>query len=332
MNSLSIVIPTVLSSEVLLKDSLESALYQHTKPTKIIVFFNGVTAPSWVLSMAELNEHIFVFTSETKLKPHESWTRAVSYSDSSFTFILGDDDILDPCFTHNAFLLAQKFDLVNFQPRYIDENSQITGYSPCTNCGFQTPYQLLINRYSGKLDILVPGLLFKTSLFSEVSGYPDTGMPVSLYSDVMLFFKISSLVNGAYVECSPLWSYRRHRLQLSFSDSYKNVTTKALALTDELLTICLQKNSDGNYQHGSTLRLRYKLIANMSTNLSRRYFAKLRRSCSLKYALCLVDVLNDIMLNNNLPILVKLLVGLRSLRLWSSTWFHGLNASRVITK
>ncbi len=115
---ISIVIPTLNRSNLVLK-ALDSALQQqHADLIEIIVVDNASTDDTWSMLQQRTSFNVKLIRNPTKLNICENWQSAFDVSTGQYVLILGDDDYLFPHWASHVIDVIKK----NEQPSFIAWN------------------------------------------------------------------------------------------------------------------------------------------------------------------------------------------------------------------
>ncbi len=222
MFKISAVIPTI-GRVVYLDKSIDSVIDQSIKFDQIVVFDNSQDQNLQTISSHGNNDLVTWVRSGGNLNPIDSWNTAVSYCNEEYVTIVGDDDILLNNFVFEIKKCLQRADFVSASFHLIDSKDEKLTPANLIEADM-TADVFRKNRMQSKIYLVIPGNVFKKKHFLDVGGFSASGLPNYLYSDDLLWFKITALSSKVATPEMRTWSYRRHEGQIGNLRRLKNFT------------------------------------------------------------------------------------------------------------
>ena len=206
--SLAVVIPTI--GRTLLDDTLQSVLEQTSPPDEIIVFDNSGTGKVREESRWHAHPQILWYASDKKKDIITSWNTAVSFAESEYIYVLGDDDLLLPDFVSSIRdLLEQGYDMIYMPPRLMDKNGKTVDAGVSTSVKGEMSFKQILQHFSAGIDypLLLGTQLFSQKAFNAVKGYKAI-IVNALAMDHLFYLEIAEASIYIFFTDKALWKYR----------------------------------------------------------------------------------------------------------------------------
>lgn len=210
-NSFSIIIP-YKNGKIFLKECLESAINQDYTNYNIIVLGDITSNKDGGIDecIAMFGDRVYFDISSENLDITRNWKRIINLNLNDYMTILGYDDTLEISFLStinklinlepNASLYHTHFNLINSNSDLVRKSKPIP--SRLSHLDF------LKLRCWNHLDVFASGYVFKTNDYIKIGGI-DTTLPLLLFSDDLLFIKLSK-ISFISISESYAYNYRVH--------------------------------------------------------------------------------------------------------------------------
>ena len=234
MKKISAVIPTIGRPKYLDK-AIASLLHQIVPFDEVVIFDNSKTQNLREFSSFANDSRLRWENSGKYLDALVSWNTAVSLCRNEYVTIFGDDDLAFPTFHKKAQFLLERSDFCVLPFERIDENDKkIKNYMGIFEDLRPSSFRFL--RMKGKLDLVVPGVVFKKDKFKQVGSFTDVGLPNYLFPDDFLWFKLSACEQNVAVSGEVCWQYRVHSERLGALQTLQHFSGRFGKFTDLLIS------------------------------------------------------------------------------------------------
>lgn len=213
----------------LLQQCVDSILSQTYPYFKLIILNNFSTDNSIEIVKEKNNSKIEILNSVEKLNICDSWaninkfTLKNKFNDNDFMILVGHDDYFSNSYLENIYsLIIEKPDASIFQTHFhlVNLNSDtIRKCKPIPTILYYDDFFKL--RSWNHIDVFGTGYAFKINDFNKVGGI-NTDLPLLLFSDDLLFIKLSKL-SYMYVSKSYEYFYRVHDSASNINSFEKNI-------------------------------------------------------------------------------------------------------------
>jgi glycosyltransferase involved in cell wall biosynthesis len=202
---------------IFLKEAIQSVLNQSFTDFELIIVNDKSPEDLEKVISSFSDSRIKYYKNEINLGKEsvvKNWNKCLEYAEGEFFVLFSDDDIYEPEFLQEMYILLKKWpkvDIAHCRVKMIDSDNKIINYS--SSCPeYENVIDFMWHRLKGIRIQFAPDFMIRTERLKEIGGFID--FPLAWSSDDATWFQLAK-ENGVVFLDKPLCNWRSSNTNIS---------------------------------------------------------------------------------------------------------------------